>query len=67
MVVEGLDIGDTISPSGALAVELCRSRILKKAAVDAAMGNFAAPPAHSLGASSGSVADGAETFAGGIG
>lgn len=67
MLVEGLDIGDAVSPAGALAVELCRSKIPKKVVVDAAVGNSEAPTVPSSGASSESAAGGAETSIGGTG
>lgn len=65
LVGAGLDPAAVVSPAGAVAVELCRSRLPRKAAVDAAVGNSAAPPAGSFGASSDSADGGAVTLSGG--
>jgi len=65
LVGAGLDPAAVISPAGAIAVDLCRSRIIKRAAVDAAVGNSEAPPASSSGASSDSADGGAVILAGG--
>ena len=65
LVAAGFDPIDVLHPAGDLAVVVCQSRIPRKAAVDAAVGNSEAPPAPDSGTSSGSVVAGAETSAGG--